>query len=216
MRPTRGAMVVLLGGDYCGKSSAMRALREQNAWGLVSCDDDFLPDAYRSMTRLRDVFFESVLPHVKQMPSPDFALLGLQMATAYLRDWAGKLRERGPVLVDSYYYKVLAKCSCTAWSSADVLAAWRNYPQPDEVIYLSVDPEIALARARTHGGPNPFEAMGSKASDDRDGFLEFQRRLARSMLEEIRGIPTNVVDANRSPAEVAHDVRQLLQRRHRT
>ena len=216
MRQPCGAMVVLLGGDYCGKSSVMRALREQNDWGLVSCDDDFLPDAYRSMTRLREVFFESVLPNVKQMPSPDFALLGLQMSTAYLRDWAGKLRERGPVLVDSYYYKVLAKCSCTAWSSGDALAAWRNYPQPDEVIYLSVDPEVALARATSHGGPNPFEAMGSKGSGDRDGFLEFQARVARSMREEIRRIPTSVVDANRSPAEVAHDVRQLLQRRHRT
>jgi thymidylate kinase len=150
------------------------------------------------------------------MPTPDFALLGLQMSTAYLRDWSNKLREHGPVLVDSYYYKVLAKCSCAAWGRADALEAWRRYPQPDEVIYLSVDPEVALARASAHGGPNPFEALGGKPSADRDGFLRFQARLAQAMREEIRSIPTSVVDANRSHAEVVHDVRRLLERRHRT
>jgi thymidylate kinase len=207
----RAPLVVLLGGDYCGKSSVMRALRAQSTWGLVSCDDDFLPEAYRSIARLRDVFFQEVLPHVKQMPTQEFALLGLQMSTVYLRDWASALRERGPVLVDSYYYKLLAKCTCAAWACAGALAAFRDYPQPDEVIYLDVSPEVALERARARGGHNQFEAMGSKTRHDEAAFVAFQAQMARAMRDATSRVPTTVIDANQRLDDVIRGVRERLE-----
>jgi thymidylate kinase len=207
----RWPVVVLLGPDYCGKSSVMHALAAEGAWNMVSCDDEFLPEAYRSIARLRHVFFESVLPHVKQMPTPEFLLHGLQMSTVFLRDWANQQSARGPTLVDSYYFKLLAKCACAKLLADDVLAGWRAYPPPDEVIYLATDPHVALARSRSRGGPNPFEAM----SDPRDeqGFVDFQDRLGRRMRDEIRHLPTTVIDANRPLSAVIDDVRQRLTRK---
>lgn len=211
MAPALHELVVLLGPDYVGKSSVMRVLRRHSRWSLVSCDDDFVPESYGILKDLRRLFLEQALARASDMHSPDFLVTGLQMSTVYLRDRACFELGKGPVLVDAYYYKVLAKCALTGLVSERLFDAWRRYPQPDRVIFLRVDPEVAFARARLAGTLNGFEHHG-QAGSFRE-FARFQRDLVERMLHEVRSLPLQIVDANRPLRDVETDVAALLSAR---
>lgn len=203
--------VVLLGPDYVGKSSIMRGLQRHARFRLVSCDDEFVPESYGMLKELRRLFLGHGLPRASEMHSPDFLVTGLQMSTVYLRDRARFERVNAPVLVDAYYYKVLAKCALSGLVSEALFEAWRRYPQPDRVIFLRADPEVAFARARLAGALNGFEHYG-RAGSLRD-FVRFQRDLVELMLEEVRSLPLQIVDGNRPLRDVEADVAALLSAR---
>jgi thymidylate kinase len=185
--------VVLLGGDYAGKSSVMTALgaADYPRGGLVSIDDAFLGPRHAFVGRLRRQFLADVLPGVHAAYSPDFALTVLQTAVVYLRDRTLTADSARPVVVDSYYYKILAKCRLSGLVNPALFAWWRSFPQPRRIVYLDVSPGTAWRRSGNGSASNPLEHYGDRP--ERAGFEEYQRDLRRLLLEEVRHLPVTMV-----------------------
>ena len=199
---------VLLGPDYAGKSSAMRELaNSMAAWHFISIDNPFVEPRHKLVTKLRRQLMTETLPTLGRAYSPDFAAAMMQTAVVHLRDQVAARDPRRPALVDSYYYKILAKCRL-AGGAPSMLAWWRTFPQPRRVIYLDVSPEVAWRRARSGVAANRLEHYGDRPG--KAAFETFQADLNKLMYEEIRQLPVSHVNAQNSVAETAQAIREVL------
>ena len=193
----------VLGGDYAGKSEVLGRLRDQTGWPVISYDDPYL-HGYPVVRWLRESAFFEAYRQLGQPYSADLAFSLLTPIVLYLRDELLRRAADGPAVVDSYYYKLLAKGIVTGLADESATASWRAllYPRPEGVIFLDVAPEVAWDRSC--GAVNPFEYHGAEPSWA--GFARFQRDLRRVMLDQIKELPVLAIDANRPAPEVAADV----------
>ncbi len=199
---------VLLGPDYAGKSSAMAELaRASSPWRLVSADDDFLAPGHQLIARLRRDLVKETLPALGTTYSFDFAATLMQTAVVHLRDQALAYLRRGPVLVDSYYYKILAKCRLMGGDNP-LFRWWRSFPQPTRVIYLDVAPATAWRRSGSGAVVNGLEHYGDTAGPEE--FAAFQADLRKLMLEETRHLPVSIVDGHGSVAATVRNIGEVL------
>ncbi len=182
---------VLLGPDYAGKSSLLGALAGRGV-RCVSYDDDFVRPECSLVSDLRDGFVTRAVPGVGTAYSRDFVVSLVQTSVVYLRDEALRSDPDRPVLVDSYYYKILAKCVLTGLVNEHLFAWWRTFPQPSQVIYVDIDPDTAWRRSDHGARLNPFEYYGTVPT--RAGFRDFQADLRRLMISEIGVVPMTVLD----------------------
>jgi len=197
---------VLLGGDYAGKSEAMRRL-PAGAWRTVSYDDPYILDFSVVRGSRRKMFFEA-FSDIGPRYSTELAFSLLPPVVWHLRDQALREARSGPTVVDSYYYKLLAKGLVSGIADPGTVAVWRSFPRPDGVVFLDVDPEVAWGRVGRVADLNPIEYHGPQPG--RDAFLRYQRDLRAAMLAELRGLDVLTVDANRPPGQVAADVHAAL------
>lgn len=203
------AFVVLLGPDYAGKSATMTALAASpSPWQLVSTDDAFVPSRHALIPRLRRAVIGDVLPALGRDYSPELMASVLQVAVIHLRDRIRRSATRGPTLVDSYYYKILAKCRLAGVEDNPMFAWWRTFPQPRRVIYLDVAPDTAWLRCQEGSAANRLEHYGDRP--DRASFATFQTHLREAMLEEVRELPVSVIEEQGSVARTARAVREVL------
>ncbi|MDG4767458.1 hypothetical protein O7632_25695 [Solwaraspora sp. WMMD406] len=210
--------VVLLGGDYTGKSSAMSRLAEStDRLRLVSTDDTFLDARHGTVAELRRIVVRDVLPQLGRAYSADFLAGMLQTAVVHLRDriveadGAGATVDRDvPTLVDSYYYKILAKCRLVGVADHPMFHWWRSFPQPARVIYLNVSPQTAWQRSDSGRLANRLEHYGPRP--DPVNFARFQTDLATALAEEIRHLPVTVIDEQPSVADTALAIQEALSR----
>jgi thymidylate kinase len=200
---------VLLGPDYAGKSSVMRALagRLGPSWRMVSYDDEFVPHNRSIIRHLRRDFLGEVLRHTDRY-SPDFLLTILQASIVYLRDRTLEVLPRCSVLVDSYYYKVLAKCTLAGYVNDALFAWWRTFPPPRGIVYLDVDPATAWQRSGAGATLNPLEHYGGRPTWP--AFRRYQLDLRRELLCELGGLPVTTIDATRDIAEVCAAAEAVL------
>ncbi|GAA4413528.1 hypothetical protein ACFQV2_31195 [Actinokineospora soli] len=177
---------VLLGPDFAGKSTVLGHLARAG-WHCVSYDDEFLPADCGLVAELRDGFLGRALrgPH-----SADFVVTILQTAVVHLRDEIGRAGGK-PVAVDSYYYKILAKCLLTGLVNDALLGWWRTFPKPARVVYLDTDLAEAWRRSGDGQRLNRFEHYGDAPTWP--GFRRFQTDLRERVFAEIRGLPVHVV-----------------------
>ena len=196
----------LLGGDACGKSEVLRRLG-RSGWRPVSYDDPYARDV-PVVRRLRSSLFFDAYTHLGRPYSPELAFSLLTPVVWYLRDEAVRHARQGPTLVDSYYFKLLAKGLLTGIADPATAALWRSLPQPEGVVFLDVDPEVAWRRAGGAAGLNPFEHYGAEPT--RDGFVSYQRDLRAAMLREVGHLDLRVVAADRASGQVAEAVRAAL------
>ncbi|GAA0614151.1 hypothetical protein GCM10010394_50200 [Streptomyces crystallinus] len=199
------AFCVLLGPDLAGKSSAMTALRQDpEPRRLISADDAFLAPEHALIGRLRREVVRDVAAREAAW-SPEFLAAMLQTAVLHLRDRL--LEDDGPALVDSYYYKPLAKCRLAGVPENPMFTWWRSFPRPRRVIYLDARPETAWRRSRQGARLNRLEHYGEVP--DRDGFLRYQADLRKVMREEIRDLPVTVIE-EAGPERTAAAIRKVL------
>lgn len=198
---------VLLGTDFSGKSSALAELRALSpAWRVVSTDREFLGPEHAVVASLRDSVGR-VLPSLGTAYSPQFLAGLLQTAVLHLRDQLAADRG-GRTVVDSYYYKILAKCRLAGVGENPMFDWWRSFPQPSRVVYLRISPESAWHRCGRGARLNPLEYEGARP--ERDGFARYQRALDKLMREEIRRLPVTFVDEQASPAHTARAIQEAL------
>ncbi|MCX5388033.1 hypothetical protein [Streptomyces sp. NBC_00083] len=199
---------VLLGPDYSGKSSALDQLaRTTPQLCFLSVDDTRLAPEHALIGRLRRNVVKDVAPH-RGAWSPEFLATLLQTAVVHLRDQLLRTDAGTPVVVDSYYYKLLAKCRLAGAGGSPLLAWWRTFPRPDRVIYLDVPPETTWQRSRQGADLNLLEHYGPRP--DRDGFRRYQTDLARAMRDEIQDLPVTVIDETGPLEPTAAAIREVL------
>jgi thymidylate kinase len=186
------AFSVVLGPDYAGKSTLLAELAERGMH-CISYDKKFVGQETALINDLRGAFLKRALPAAGGVYSSDFIVTLLQTSVIYLRD--EMLRAPAgdrPVVIDSYYYKVLAKCRLTGLVNEHMFAWWRAFPQPEQVIFIDVDPRTAWRRCGEGAQLNPFEYYG--ATPTWDGFRTFQNDLRRLLIEEVHALPVNRMD----------------------
>nr|MDT0663435.1 hypothetical protein [Micromonospora sp. DSM 115978] len=210
--------VVLLGCDYTGKSSAMSHLaRSTVPLRLISTDDAFLDPRHEMVGQLRRNVVRDVLPRLGKAYSVEFLTGLLQTAVLHLRDQivepvgAGGTPDRNvPVLVDSYYYKILAKCRLAGVADNPMFDWWRSFPQPSRIIYLKVSPVTAWRRSDNGRLVNRLEHYGQRP--DLVKFARFQADLDKVLAEEIRHLPVTEIDEHSSVADTALAIQEALSR----
>jgi len=201
---------VLLGPDQAGKSTALTALRARAPRvRVLSVDNRFLSPGHELIGRLRGHLMTDVLPGLGTAYSTDFLAALLQTAVLHLRDQLATADGTGPVLLDSYYYKILAKCRLAGVDDNNpMLSWWRTFPQPVGVFYLDVPPETAWLRGSTGSGPNPLEYHGDQPT--REGFVSYQEQLGKLMLDEVSGLPVRVIDGTGPVVDTVRILREEL------
>jgi thymidylate kinase len=196
------AFVVVLGTDHAGKSSALSQLSGRPEWAVVSTDDELLPGTHALISRLKRQMFTEVLPALHDAYSPDFLVALLQTAVIHLRDQIEAGQDR-LVVVDSYYYKILAKCRLLLGGDSPMFDWWRTFPRPDAVVFLDVSAESAWRRCGYGARSNPLEYYGDHPSWPE--FAAYQRDLRKVLLDEVDGLPVRFIDEQ-------HDVTGVVRR----
>jgi thymidylate kinase len=196
---------VVVGADHAGKSTVIRALLARN-YPVISCDDDLLEPPYTVLAKLRQAWGHAMASG--QSFSREFMLTGLQLPLFYMRDEMSRRRGIEPVVMDSYYYKVLAKCRLLRLEISRMTTLWREFPDPDLVIVLAADDEALWQRSGRGKLVNPFEHYGAEVS--KDSYLAFQRDLLREIRKETRHLPCCEVDANEDPDVVLQQVQAAV------
>jgi thymidylate kinase len=205
---TDPSFFVLLGPDYAGKSSTLSELAtSMPSWHFISIDDAFLKPGHELVSKLRRQLISDTLPALGLAYSRDFAAALLQTAVVHLRDQVAARDPGRPTLVDSYYYKILAKCRLLGCAPS-MLAWWRSFPQPRRVIYLDVPPEVAWRRSGSGTDANRLEHYGDLPG--KAAFETYQADLHTLMCEEIRQLPVSHINSHDSIAETARAIREVL------
>lgn len=202
---------VLLGPDYAGKSSVLGVLAA-DGWQCVSYDREFVDPECSLVHDLRDGFLGRALHGIGTAYSTDFLVTLLQTSVVYLRDQTMRAALNRPVVTDSYYYKILAKCVLKGLVNEQLFAWWRSFPPPTQVIYLDVDPETAWLRSGEGSLLNPFEYYGTVPT--LDGFRRFQTDLRRLMMREVGSVPVTVLSAPSGVGQTVDAIRQITRRGH--
>ncbi|HEV2346654.1 MAG TPA: hypothetical protein VGS97_21315 [Actinocrinis sp.] len=198
---------VLLGTDFAGKSTALAQLRAGSPpWCVVSTDREFLGPEHAAIDEIRGSV-AGVLPGLGTGYTPEFLAGLLQIAVLHLRDQAARA-VGGRTVVDSYYYKILAKCRLAGVRDNPMFDWWRSFPQPSRVVYLRVSEESAWRRCGRGARLNRLEYEGGRPG--RDGFARYQRALDKLMREEIRQLPVTFVDEQASPQRTALAIQEAL------
>ncbi|MFJ5044485.1 hypothetical protein [Streptomyces sp. NPDC088719] len=200
---------VLLGTDGAGKSSVMGRLAPLlPEWQLISVDSTLVAPQHALITRLRKDLQDYLLPGLGTVYSPDFLASVLQTAVVHLRDQVLARDPRAPMLVDSYYYKILAKCRMAGVQDSRIYSWWRSFPQPDQVVFLDVSAESAWRRRGDGAQLNVLEYDGATA--DWEGFERYQKNLRKLLLEEVGELPVTILREQPDADRAADAVRKVL------
>ena len=189
----------LLGPDFAGKSTALARLRDEHGWQVVSHDDRFLRD-YPLVALLRGCWIDEALVWAGKRYTAELVLSVMHSVILHQRDELARQTGPGPVIIDSFFYKVLAACDLLGVSHEPTFDYWRSFPQPEGVVYLDVPAEVTWERAGWGVKASAFEHYGPVVS--RDGFLRMQADLRARMLAEVKGLPLTLVDGTASPDTV--------------
>lgn len=197
----------LLGPDFAGKSTALARLRDEHGWQVVSHDDPFLGD-HPLIARLRGCWIDEALVWTGKRYTAELVLSVLHPVILHQRDELARRTGPGPVIVDSFYYKVLAACSLLGVVHEPTFDYWRSFPQPEGVVYLEVPPRVAWERAGRGARVSAFERYGQTAG--RDGFVRMQTDLRTRMLAEVKDLTVTVIDGVAPPDAVLGKIRAAV------
>jgi len=201
--------VVLLGSDKSGKSSVMAEIaRSEPAWRTLSTDTRLLAPEHGLIAELRRHVMDDVLPGLGRTYSAEFLAGLLQTAVLHLRDQLADRPDGEPVLMDSYYYKILAKCRLAGVPDNPMFAWWRSFPQPGRVVFLDASAQSCWRRSGNGERLNPLEYGGSRPTWP--GYRGYQTRLRELMLEEVRTLPVTHIEEYESVTRTAQAVREVL------
>ncbi|MFI1359883.1 dTMP kinase [Streptomyces sp. NPDC020898] len=193
----------LLGPDFAGKSTVLDRLHDDHGWRVVSYDDRYL-EQYPLIARLRQRWIDDAFLWAGERYSPELVLSVLHTIVLHLRDQLARSTGPEPVIVDSYFYKLLAKCRLLGLEHDPTFDLWRLFPRPRGVLYLDVPPEVTWARSGQGALLNAFEQRPGTAG--RAGFLQLQSELREALLKEVGDVPLTVIDGSADPDTVMADV----------
>lgn len=193
----------LLGPDFAGKSTALARMGDEHGWQVVSHDDRFL-GRYPLVAKLRHGWIDDALVWTGKRYTAELVLSALHPVILHQRDELSRRTGTGPVIIDSYFYKVLAACSLLGVSHEPTFDYWRSFPRPEGVVYLDVPPEVTWERTGRGTRVSAFEHYGEAVS--REGFINMQADLRTRMLAEVKDLPLTIVDGTAAPDLVLAEI----------
>ena len=164
----------------------MTGLAQRLEGHFVSHDDAFLGENASLIGCLKREFLRRLDGRAGGGHSQALMLSLLQPIVMYLREQIMMAQSASCIVVDGYYYKILAKCLLLGLVDEEIFASWRRFPQPMFVIYLDADPETTWQRAGDRQ-LNPFEYYGSLSEPGR--FPAFSARPGRRAFARSRKCP---------------------------
>src|SRR5262249_14627335 len=105
--PRMNPFWTLLGPDFAGKSTLLARLRDERGWQVVSHDDRFVGD-YPLVATLRNCWVDEALVWTGKRYTAELVLAAMHPVILHQRDELARQAGPGPVIIDSFYYKVLA------------------------------------------------------------------------------------------------------------
>jgi thymidylate kinase len=198
---------VLLGPDFAGKSTALARLHDECGWQVVSHDDAFLGD-HPLLAKLRRSWVDDGLVWTGKRYTPELVLSVLHAVILHQRDELARQTGTRPIVVDSYYYKVLAACTLLGVEHEPTFGYWRSFAQPTGVLYLDVPPAVTWDRAGQGSRVSAFEYYGYVPT--RSGFVRLQTDLRASMLAEVAELAPTVIDGTASQDDVLAKIRSTV------
>lgn len=180
--------VVVLGIDGAGKTAALRFLETYNlsvfTWRMVF----ELPEFYLHYKLPRTLSNRDL----RSLLKPRTRAFGfLQFFSAEYEHLVAPALESGKTaVVDSYYYKQLAREELIGKSHPVVIRALQLLPPPDVVFYLHVDPRTAFRRKERI---SKNEVGGNALTEE--AFCRFQTEVDRKLREYIAGYSIIEIDA---------------------
>lgn len=172
---------VLIGPDYCGKSTVLSELANREGRVLpVSYDRALLTEEYGPLAGLPEMLGRAA----GRQTSPEFVMALLNVAVAYFHDRIHHAPPGRTLLLDSYYYKILAKCRLLGLPTEPWRTHWEALPRPTGVVFLDVPHHTAWLRSGSGAQLNRMEHYGH--TPDRPAFDRFQQDL-RTALHELTG-----------------------------
>jgi dTMP kinase len=136
----------------------------------------------------------SVDPHV------DALLFAADRIEHYKREVEPKVKEGYLVISERYVESSIAYQGAAGVPIDFIKYINKLVPRPDLTVILDVDPEVAEARIRRRGHVEKYE------------YVQFLRRVREIYLARAAEEGHPVVDASRSPEEVAADVAEIIHR----
>ncbi|MET7422528.1 hypothetical protein [Dactylosporangium sp. NPDC005555] len=189
----------VLGSDFAGKSTVLQRLHDDHGWHVVSYDDRYIA-GHPLIRVLRETWVGEAFAWAGDRYSHELVLSVLHPIVLHLRDQLDRATGRRPVVVDSYYYKLLAKCRLLGIEHAPTFNYWRSFPRPAAVVYVDVPPSVAWKRSGCGALINRFEHHGRVA--DRESFSLLQADLRTELLTEVGDVPLRIVDGCAPPDTV--------------
>ena len=189
----------LLGPDFAGKSSVLARLQDEHGAQVVSHDDRFVED-YPLVATLRNCWVDDALVWTGKRYTAELVLSVMHPVILHQRDELARQSGPGPVIIDSYYYKVLSACSLLGVWHEPTFDYWRSFPQPEGVVYLDVPAEVTWERTGRGAEASAFEYYGDAVS--REGFVRLQADMRARMLAEVRDLPLTIIDGTDPPDSV--------------
>ncbi len=198
----------LLGPDFAGKSTVLNTLHDKHGWRVISYDDRYL-ESYPLIQRLRGSWISDAFVWAGKRYSAELVLSVLNSIVLHFRDELARLDGEKRVIVDSYYYKLLAKCRLLGVEHQPTFDYWRSFPRPRGVLYLDVLPEVAWARSSHGAWINEFEHYGTTAG--KANFIRLQSDLRAAILAEVDDVPLQCINASQRPETVVATVLAALE-----
>ncbi|MFJ9562644.1 hypothetical protein ACIRQQ_21680 [Streptomyces fuscichromogenes] len=199
---------VVLGPDHAGKSTALEFISASHACHVITPDCGRHTSERALISRLRQDIISEVGAALGITYSADFLTALSQAIVVHMRDQIMRPENDGPVLVDSYYYKILAKCRLAGADGHPMFTWWRTFPQPRRVFYLDIEPRAAWDRAGQGAGIHGLECDGGKV--DEAAFNRYQRDLGKLMRDEISHLPVTVIDQRSSVSQTTQAIMEVI------
>ncbi|GAA3097512.1 hypothetical protein ACFQ0X_27765 [Streptomyces rectiviolaceus] len=196
---------VLLGTDYCGKSSVLADLAARDGHVRpTSYDPTMLTGDYRAIAELPAALGKAFAGQ----NSPDYVMALLNVAVAYLRDSVFTAPQDRTPLLDSYYYKILVKCRLLGLPDEPWQEYWRSLPRPSGVVFLDVAADTAWQRSGAGALLNPLEHYGP--TPGKESFTRFQGDLRAGLIDAVKDLRVEHISAGQDIAATTDHVLRAM------
>lgn len=187
-----GSFIVLVGIDGSGKSTLLERLAEAgvrtSSWNDLRSHDVpamLAPDAPTAIKA-------RLTPLARSM------FIGGHLVAQYEYLVRPALEQGDDVLLDSYYFKLLAKERLLGFVQPALEELCRQLPQPDGLILIDTPPELSWSRKA--GTLSVYEHFGTPTETN---YLAFQRGIETSLRKAGRAFPSVTLDGRQTPSALA-------------